>query len=187
VRSLKDGCHEKRIVVTVSYVVRGNDILLYLRNSGIGQGLWNGFGGHVGSGETVEQAAAREFREESGLTALKQKKVGIGYVTIDGVDKMFEIHFFLVTEFEGKLQDSDEMIPMWLPMERIPYSQMWPSDRHALPIFLHGGKCICRFHLQQSWSWHWIRKTDKIPDGFDLYEENKIRDNFNLHQKLPTL
>jgi 8-oxo-dGTP pyrophosphatase MutT (NUDIX family) len=36
-----------------------------LKKRGFGQGKWNGFGGKVEAGETIEAAAARELKEES--------------------------------------------------------------------------------------------------------------------------
>ncbi|CAN0403706.1 unnamed protein product, partial [Ectocarpus sp. 8 AP-2014] len=46
-----------------------NEILLGMKKRGFGEGKWNGFGGKVESGESVEEAAKRELMEEAGLTA----------------------------------------------------------------------------------------------------------------------
>lgn len=43
-------------------------ILLGLKKRGFGAGKWNGFGGKVEKGETIEAAALRELEEESGLS-----------------------------------------------------------------------------------------------------------------------
>lgn len=48
---------------------RGDEVLLVLRARGGNIGLWSAPGGHVAPGETAEQAARREFHEETGLTA----------------------------------------------------------------------------------------------------------------------
>ncbi|CAN0571511.1 unnamed protein product, partial [Ectocarpus sp. 12 AP-2014] len=40
-----------------------------MKKRGFGEGKWNGFGGKVESGESVEEAAKRELMEEAGVTA----------------------------------------------------------------------------------------------------------------------
>ena len=44
-------------------------LLLGRKKRGFGEGKWNGFGGKLEPGETVEEAAVRELQEESGVTA----------------------------------------------------------------------------------------------------------------------
>jgi 8-oxo-dGTP pyrophosphatase MutT (NUDIX family) len=41
-----------------------------MKKRGFGNGKYNGFGGKVENGETIQQAAIRETIEESGLTPL---------------------------------------------------------------------------------------------------------------------
>ncbi|CAN0261386.1 unnamed protein product, partial [Ectocarpus fasciculatus] len=45
------------------------EILLGMKKRGFGEGKWNGFGGKVESGESVDEAAKRELMEEAGVTA----------------------------------------------------------------------------------------------------------------------
>jgi len=42
-------------------------MLLGMKKRGFGAGKWNGFGGKVEPGETVEDGAMRELHEEAGL------------------------------------------------------------------------------------------------------------------------
>ena len=52
---------------TLCFVICGDEILLINRNKPPFMGLWNAVGGHIEEGETPEQSAIREIKEESGL------------------------------------------------------------------------------------------------------------------------
>lgn len=64
--------------VVVVVVVRQRDkLLLGKRNIEPGKGLWNFCGGYVELGETVEEAAIREVKEEANLDVELESLVGI--------------------------------------------------------------------------------------------------------------
>ena len=46
-------------LLTLAFLLDGNRILLGFKKRGFGMGKWNGFGGKVENGETIEQAAKR--------------------------------------------------------------------------------------------------------------------------------
>lgn len=48
-------------------VIRGDEALLVKRNNPPGRGLWSIPGGSIELGETVQEAAEREIREETGI------------------------------------------------------------------------------------------------------------------------
>ena len=52
---------------TLCFVVKGDEILMINRNKPPFMGLWNAVGGHIEDGETPEQSAIREIKEESGI------------------------------------------------------------------------------------------------------------------------
>ena len=54
---------------TLCFLLRDGQILLAMKKRGFGEGKWNGAGGKVNAGETVEHAAVRELREEVGVLA----------------------------------------------------------------------------------------------------------------------
>jgi ADP-ribose pyrophosphatase YjhB (NUDIX family) len=58
----------KRVSVGVGAIaLRGKDVLLVRMNRGRNRGQWSVPGGYVEAGESLEQAAVREVREETGL------------------------------------------------------------------------------------------------------------------------
>ena len=46
-------------LLTLVMVVQPGKVLLGMKKRGFGEGKWNGFGGKVQSGETIEEAARR--------------------------------------------------------------------------------------------------------------------------------
>ena len=54
---------------TLCFLIEDDRILLAMKKRGFGEGKWNGVGGKVNEGETVEAAAIRETEEEIGVTA----------------------------------------------------------------------------------------------------------------------
>lgn len=56
-------------------VIRGKEVLLVKRNNPPGRGLWSIPGGCVELGETLQEAAEREIREETGVIIRATKPV----------------------------------------------------------------------------------------------------------------
>ena len=61
-------------VLTLLMVVRDGSVLLGEKKRGFGEGFYNGFGGKVEEGETVEEATLRELEEEAGIKATDASK-----------------------------------------------------------------------------------------------------------------
>jgi len=131
--------------LTLTIVHQSQKILLGMKKRGFGAGRWNGFGGKVEEGESIEEAAMRELREESGLVAKNIGKRGILEFEFKDDPKILQVHIFHVTDVEGDLVETEEMKPQWFEMDRIPFETMWPDDSHWMPYLLVGKNFKGRF------------------------------------------
>jgi 8-oxo-dGTP diphosphatase len=129
---------------TLCFLVRGNppaEILLGFKKAGFGAGKYNGFGGKVEAGETVESAAVREVEEEVGIRISEEHLQPVGRLTFlfpanPAWDKL--AHVFLVTRWDGDPAESAEMKPAWFKVHEIPFERMWQGDVYWLPRVLAG-------------------------------------------------
>ncbi|MBI2637699.1 MAG: 8-oxo-dGTP diphosphatase, partial [Candidatus Sungbacteria bacterium] len=120
-------------------------VLLGMKKRGFGEGRWNGFGGKIEPGETIEAAAKRELFEEAGLLAQILKKRAIFEFEFDGNPEVLEIHVFSVPSFEGEATETEEMRPQWFLKNELPFDSMWPDDRLWFPSFLEGKSLTGKF------------------------------------------
>ena len=68
--------HDPKIAATC-IIERQGKVLMIKRDNQVGYGLWSMPGGYVDRGEVVEEAAAREVQEETGLLVEVQRLVGL--------------------------------------------------------------------------------------------------------------
>lgn len=115
-------------------VVQPPRVLLGKKKSGFGAGLWNGFGGIVEPGESIEDAARRGLKAESGLTVDTLQKMGQITFEFVGNSELMEVHVFRADQFHGEPKESDEMQPQWFQLDEVPYKQMWPDDAYWFPL-----------------------------------------------------
>lgn len=127
-----------RQLTTLSMIEKDNKVLLAMKKRGFGVGWWNGYGGKISEGETTEEAAARELKEESGIIVKLQKERGVIEFYFQGTDKIIEMHIFEVTKYEGEPIETEEMKPQWFFKDKIPYEKMWSGDREWIPLYLQG-------------------------------------------------
>jgi 8-oxo-dGTP diphosphatase len=102
-----------------------------MKKRGFGVGKWNGFGGKVQDGETIEAAAIRELYEEAGVRTALTDLHSVGSVKFYFNDKPEwnqQMHIYLIDEWEGEPQESEEMLPKWFAKTEIPYESMWVAD-----------------------------------------------------------
>ena len=135
-------------VLTLCIVHQNNKVLLGMKKRGFGAGRWNGFGGKLKDGETVEAAARRELKEEAGIVPADLILAGNLHFTIADTGDDLEVHLFKITEFMGEPVESEEMKPRWFGINEIPFDQMWPDDIYWFPLFLENKKITAEFNFK---------------------------------------
>ena len=126
---------EPNIRATLLFVIRDGRVLLIHKKRGIGAGKINGPGGKIDPGETAIECAVRETREELHITATGVIEAGrLWFDFVDGT----KIHciVFRADDFDGDPTETDEAIPMWFPVDEIPFDRMWQDDELWFPSLL---------------------------------------------------
>jgi len=117
-------------------------VLLALKKRGHGAGKRNAPGGKPEAGESLEQAVTREVWAEVYLDIKEEdlQKVAIINFFFGGKLEQ-EVHIFLAEEWQGNLQESEEMgDPRWYDTMHMPWSEMWASDQGWMLPVLSGEK-----------------------------------------------
>ena len=137
-------------ILTLCIIHQQAKVLLGLKKRGFGAGRWNGFGGKIQNGETIDQAAKRELLEEAGIVVENLEQFGTLEFSWEGKPEILEVHIFKVNEFSGEPEESEEMKPQWFEIDQIPYELMWPDDRYWMHLFLENKKFKGRFLFDES-------------------------------------
>lgn len=102
-------------------VINDGKVLLGKRKNSLGEGYWSACGGHLEYGETIEECAARELLEETGL---KAQAIRLGTWTNNIIEgKHYVTVFVFVDSFEGvpQLMEPDKCEGwIWFEREEIP-------------------------------------------------------------------
>ena len=130
---------EPNVRATLMFIRDKDRILLIRKKRGIGAGKINGPGGKLDPGETVLECAVRETQEELHVTALEPVEMGtLSFAFVDGMH--MHVTVFLAEGYEGTPTETDEAIPIWTPVDAIPFEEMWADDACWLNEMLAGQK-----------------------------------------------
>ena len=124
------------------------EISLGLKLQKVGAGLYNGYGGKKKDGETIEQTARRELKEEAGIDAEHLEKVAeLTFLWPDKPDWDQLVHVYITRRWTGEVYaaEPDKILPEWIALDRVPYDKMMPADRHWLKRVLEGEKVKATF------------------------------------------
>ena len=135
-RSIKNAVESNRKISTLCCLKKDGKILLGMKKRGFGAGRWNGFGGKLKDGETIEQAAVRETQEECGIEIIKLEKIGLLDFEFEDKAGILEVHLFVIIKYSGEPVETAEMKPQWFAFAEIPFAEMWPDDKFWIPLFL---------------------------------------------------
>jgi 8-oxo-dGTP pyrophosphatase MutT (NUDIX family) len=118
---------------------RGEDeieVVLASRRTRRGQLAWGLAKGGIERGETKEQAAIREVREETGMTAEIEADLGdTKYMYVwDDIRIRKTVHFFLMRHTGGNVDDRDDEMEeiRWFPLERAIKRAAYRGERDML-------------------------------------------------------
>lgn len=132
-------------ILTICMIYQHPQILLGMKKRGYGEGKWNGFGGKVEDGESIEEATKREVMEEVGLEVDKLEKAGVINFEFKENPEILEVHIFKVDKFNGEPIETEEMRPKWFHVDDIPIKEMWSDDEYWIPLFLKEKKFRGKF------------------------------------------
>ncbi|QLG26111.1 8-oxo-dGTP diphosphatase [Halorarum halophilum] len=120
-----------------------DETLLIHKKRGVGSDQYVGPGGKVEPGETPRECVVREVREEVGIEVRDPVKVGEFEYYSEDWNAL--VHVYRATEYAGDPVETDEAVPEWFPVDDLPLSEMWATDRDWLPTVLAGGTSRGRF------------------------------------------
>jgi 8-oxo-dGTP diphosphatase/2-hydroxy-dATP diphosphatase len=94
-------------LLTLVLIYNRTHVLLGMKKRGFGVGRWNGFGGKVQEGESLENAARRELLEEANVTVSSLEEIGVLTFEFVGEPDLMEVHVFKSQQYEGQPQESE--------------------------------------------------------------------------------
>jgi 8-oxo-dGTP pyrophosphatase MutT (NUDIX family) len=112
------------------------DIVLASRRTRRGQLAWGLAKGGIEDGESMEDAAVREVREETGLVAEIEASLGETryFYVWENVRIRKTVHFFLMRHTGGDIEDRDDEMEeiRWFPLERALKRAAYRGERDVL-------------------------------------------------------
>lgn len=126
----------------------GSEVLLGRKKTGLGAGKVVGLGGHVEAGESLAEAAAREVKEESGISVAPAALREVAHITFTFPYRPrwdMTASVFTAADWAGQAAETPEIAPAWYAVAALPLGQMWDDARLWLPRVLAGERLRARF------------------------------------------
>nr|XP_054107169.1 oxidized purine nucleoside triphosphate hydrolase isoform X3 [Callithrix jacchus] len=125
---------------TLVLVLQPQRILLGMKKRGFGAGRWNGFGGKVQEGETIEEGAKR--------VRISPRLACSGTLMAYCSLKLLGSNDPPASAFASSSPLGTEMFPHWFQLDQIPFKDMWPDDSYWFPFLLQKKKFHGYFKFQ---------------------------------------
>jgi len=151
-------------LATLCYVRSGEQTLMVHRvkkAQDMHHGKWNGLGGKLEPGESPEECARREIREEAGLDV--KELIWKGVLTFPGFsnEEDWYAFVFLASVEDGPLIDSPEGDLKWVDPEDLLKLNLWEGDLIFLPWLDHPGVFSGKFDYKDGRLVdHWVEFYD---------------------------
>ncbi|ESR51000.1 hypothetical protein WN944_019904 [Citrus x changshan-huyou] len=123
-------------VGVVVFVLRGKSVLLGQRRSSIGDSTYALPGGHLEFGESFEECAARELKEETGLDIEKIEFLTVtNSVFLENPKPSHYVVIFLRAALADPLQEPQNLEPDkchgwdWYDWNNLPQPLFWPLEK----------------------------------------------------------
>jgi 8-oxo-dGTP pyrophosphatase MutT (NUDIX family) len=127
---------DRRVLRETSYggvALRGSDVLVI---TPAGKRVTALPKGGANSGESGEETAAREVREETGVNVAVREPLGdVQYWYRRGGRRVFKtVHFYLCDFLSGSTDDHDDEVDeaRWIPLEEARTALSYPAERRLI-------------------------------------------------------
>lgn len=132
----------KATVGAVCFVLHDQQVLLIQRKLGAFLGKYDGAGGHVEFGETPAETALRELAEETGLQAAScELRAQLLLYDLES-GRVVSSYLFVSDQWSGELTGSEEGQPEWVPLDRLPHTNLIDFMQITLPLVLTPGSML---------------------------------------------
>jgi len=124
---------------TIAIIYEPSKILLGFKNpeKKFG-GKWNGFGGGVEKGESLEDCSKRETLQETGVIIRKQEKVGRIFFSFKSNEQEHDVFIYQIKDYDRTPKPSEDFVGYaWFNGNNLP-DKMMPADPYWLPFFANG-------------------------------------------------
>ena len=124
------------ILSTLCYIEKDGCWLMLHRvkkKNDVNHDKWIGVGGKFEEGESPEECALREAKEETGLDLTAYRYRGIVTFVSDKWEPEY-MHLFTAGGYTGPLRDCDEGALAWVPIGQVENLPLWQGDKIFLEL-----------------------------------------------------
>jgi ADP-ribose pyrophosphatase YjhB (NUDIX family) len=127
-------------LATLVYALRDEQVLLVRRETEPNRGLWVAPGGKIEHGESPDECAVREMREETGLVVERPVLRAVMTETSPRADYQWLTFIFVARDFDGTFTPAPGIGEFrWVPVDEVTKLPIPPADAIFFPRLLKDG------------------------------------------------